>query len=164
MSNPYAPPAVSDSESRSLSGVNTGRPVRIAAFLFVLAAGFAVTTWGIECFWELMPTWQAVLEASVQIALGMGLLRFGRRAIPATITILGAAALYRLVFHIQLAEHVGLRGLALPAVFDVLNFSPPLLLLLGRPGRTRCRVALVAFFLGRAADLALLTVTISVLR
>jgi hypothetical protein len=162
MSNPYAAPTTTGDESSSTQ-VNAG-PVRTAALFLVSTGLFAATTWFIERFWEFTPTWQAVLQSSVQVVLGAGLLGFGRRAIPVTFAVLGIALLHRITLHTQVVEHVGPRGLLVPLTLDILNFSPPLLLLLGRPSSIRRRIALVTFLLGRAADLALVVATISILR
>lgn len=157
MRDPYAPPAEDEpdedvdgddeTESRTESETSTAiNPTRTAALIFIIEAALACATSAAGLFFGFVPSPLAILVAVVQVALGVGLLRYGRKLVPATVFAIAGALIYQgALSAILLQRHPRASTLAVPLAHHILVFSPPLLLLLGRPGRWRIRIAKAAF-------------------
>ncbi len=115
----------------------------------------AALVWAVQRPWGFTPPWIAVLEASVQAGLGMCLLRYGQRAVSATLAfvlLVLAYPVFRVVHSLydgHPAAQMGLPAVAAlvggPLFFGVVRAFPVLLLLAAAPSPRRRKVAAIAF-------------------
>ena len=127
--------------------------MRTFGVLLLIGSSQALLTWIAQAFWDFWPTWMAVAETTVFAALGLGLIRMGRKLVLPTFALLLIAELVRFIRLVPTFEQAGMVALAVPLVAAVLEILPALLLLIGVPSRARFRAALVLFIVLQVAAL-----------
>ena len=127
--------------------------MRTFGVLLLIGSSQALLTWIAQAFWDFWPTWMAVVETTVFAALGLGLIRMGRKLVLPTFALLLIAELVRFIRLVPRFEQAGMVALAGPLVAAVLEILPALLLLVGVPSRARFRTALVLFIVLQVAAL-----------
>ena len=141
--NPYAPPRASDVWVTSHEAGPDG--VRTFGILLIVRNCWLVINLIAQSFWDFRPTWMKAAEITLVTALGIGLIRVGRKLVVPTLALLVIGALERLIRVSPNVEQLVLVALVGPLFAVALEFLPALLLLDGAPSRARFRAALVLF-------------------
>ena len=146
--NPYAPPRGSAEvgESSRASGRDG---VRKFGVLLLVDSGLVVLRWVVLAFWHFWPSWLLLVQTILFAALGLGLIRIGRKLVLLTFGMLLGSGLAHVLRNLALFQQGGMVALPGPLLFGAVNILPALLLLIGAPGRARFWAALVVFIVAQ---------------
>lgn len=144
----FAPPSAPSDLPEPPSDAQDGNGVRTAGILLLVESAVAVISWAAQWYATEggLPTGTALGATILRAMAGIGLLWLGRRVVVLALTLALVAALGPVVHVLPVFVRYPSAALLLPSVVRTsLAMLPPLLLLVGRPGRTRQRVAIGLF-------------------
>jgi hypothetical protein len=130
---------------------------RTAGVLFLIGSAVTAAAWLVQSRWGWTPEALGIAQEIAQIALGVALIRFQRKAAFPALAFVAAIAIYpvfRAAFVLNLTGLTAWITVMSVAVFGgLLRLLPPALLLVGNPNHRRRTAAIVIFVVQQLFEL-----------
>ena len=131
---------------------------RTAGVLFLIGSAVTAAAWLVQTRWGWTPEALGIAQEIAQAALGVALLRFGRKAALPALVFVAAVAIYPVVRAAFVLNRAGITAwitVTLVAVIGgLLRFLPPALLLIGNANHRRRSAAIAIFAIQQLFELA----------